>query len=185
MTAGSYNALVQQESSSAPDHRSEGRSNVFLAATLVTGESPIAVHIRNLSSHGVLIEGVPLPGVGARVRLLRGQLSAPGQVAWEGTGQAGIQLDCEIDVDKWVCRVGHSGQHRVDALISAVRSGEPVGDDLKPPPTQSLMEVSTALDQACARLAALAGLSVPMAEEVLRLDAIARSLRELASRSKS
>jgi len=162
----------------------EGRSNVFLAATLITGEAPVAVHIRNLSTHGVLIEGVPLPKVGARVRLLRGQLSALGQVAWEGTGQAGIRLDCEIDVDKWVRRVGHSGQQRVDAVISAVRSGGSVGVDLGPPPTESLMAISTALDQACARLAALAGMSVPIAEEVLRLDAIARSLRELASRPK-
>jgi hypothetical protein len=175
---------VRRESSSAADHRSEGRSNVFLAATLITGESPVAVHIRNLSTHGVLIEGVPLPKVGARVRLLRGQLSALGQVAWEGTGQAGIQLDCEIDVDKWVRRIGHSGQQRVDAVISAVRSGGPVGGDLRPPRTESLMAISTALDQVCARLAALAGMSVPVAEEVLRLDAIARSLRELASRPK-
>lgn len=176
---------MRRESSSAADHRSEGRSNVFLAATLITGESPVAVHIRNLSTNGVLIEGVPLPKVGARVRLLRGQLTALGQVAWEGTGQAGIKLDCEIDVDKWVRRVGHSGQQRVDAVISAVRSGGTVDDDLKSPPrTESLMAISTALDQVCARLATLAGMSVPIAEEVLRLDAIARSLRELASHPK-
>lgn len=167
------------------DHRSEGRSNVFLAATLITGESPVPVHIRNLSSHGVLIEGVELPDVGARVRLSRGQLSALGQVAWEGTGQAGIRLDCEIDVDKWVRRVGHSGQQRVDAVISAVRSGAPVDDHLASPPPESLVAISSALDQACARLAGLAGISVPMAEEVLKLDAIARSLRELAGRPKA
>lgn len=60
------------------DQRSEGRSNVFLTASLDTGAAQVAVRIRNIASRGMLIEASSLPAVGTRVTLVRGQLSAVG-----------------------------------------------------------------------------------------------------------
>ncbi|MGN6850655.1 MAG: PilZ domain-containing protein [Sphingomicrobium sp.] len=167
------------------DHRSEWRSNVFLTAVLVTSESSAPVHIRNLSPFGVLIEGAPLPSVGTRVRLLRGQLSAEGQLAWEGQGHAGVKFESAIDVNEWVRRVGNPGQQRVDAVICALRAGEHVHDETSDERSQSLAAISAALDESCARLCGFAGTSVLFGEEILKLDAIARSLRDMAMRPKA
>ena len=64
------------------DNRSEGRSNVFLAVSLKTGDRIIPVRVRNIASRGMLVEGVALPPIGTRVTLVRGDLSAAGQLAW-------------------------------------------------------------------------------------------------------
>jgi hypothetical protein len=91
------------------NNRPEGRSNVFLSATLDTEQASNAVLIRNLSCRGALIEGPIIPRVGAKLRLLRGSLSARGVLAWQGNSQGGINFDDQIDVSLWVERVGHAG----------------------------------------------------------------------------
>jgi hypothetical protein len=64
------------------NNRSELRSNLFLSAELVVGPAALPVRVRNLSPHGALVDGGSLPPAGASVRLVRGDLSAEGEIAW-------------------------------------------------------------------------------------------------------
>jgi hypothetical protein len=162
------------------DNRSQLRSNVFLAASLVAGAVPLPVRVRNLSGRGALVDGGSLPPAGARVRLLRGELSAEGQVAWSGQGHAGVRFAREIDVGEWVKRLGHPGQRRIDEAVAALRRNQPVGQsDAEPSP--SLGEICIALDAICERLAGSPAMTVEMAEELVKLDALSRALQQLAA----
>jgi hypothetical protein len=169
-------------SARAAEGRAEGRSNVFLTATLDSGGASTTVRIRNLSVHGALLDGPALPPVGTRVRLKRGRLSVAGHLAWEGEGQRGLKFDAEIDVASWVRRVGHSGQERIDGVLASLRSSGNVPPELEDgQQRESLPVISAALDQLCERLATMPGISVEFGEELLRLDSIAQSLRRLAT----
>ena len=160
------------------DNRTEGRSNVFLNATLDTGNKSTAVRIRNLSPRGALIDGPTLPSVGTRVYLCRGRLSALGELVWEAVGQAGITFHDKINVDDWVQRTSHAGQQRVDGVIAALRRAAPIPEALQAPPApESLASISAALNEVCERVAAMPDISVELGEELLKLDAIAHSLR--------
>jgi hypothetical protein len=176
-----YGQLVNRTAAMAADNRSEGRSNVFITATLDSGAGFTPVRIRNISPSGALVDGSSLPGVGTRVRLQRGRLSAAGALAWAGKGQCGVTFDREIDVPSWVQRVGHAGQRRVDQVVAALRTGVPA-PELHDGPTHSLAEISGALDEVCERLAKAPSLAVEMGDELVRLDTIAQSLRKLAER---
>jgi hypothetical protein len=167
---------------SESNNRSEGRSNVFLSATLDTGRATYPVRIRNLSTGGALIEGPSLPSVGVKVRLLRGSLTARGVLAWDGNGQGGISFDSPVDVRLWVQRVAHTGQQRVDTVLEAIRRSSVFLGDLEevPAPT-TLRTISAALDEVCERLSGTANMSLELAEDLLRLDAIAQSLRDVAT----
>ena len=164
------------------DHRKDGRSNVFLTATLDTGKGVTAVRIRNLSPRGALLDQASLPSVGTRVSLKRGKLIALGEVAWLARGQGGINFDRDIDVTSWVQRVGHSGQQRVDGVVAAIRNSGKVPSKLQTSSSDdSLPAISAALDQVCEMLASAPGMSVELGEELLKLDTIAQSLRRLAT----
>ena len=160
----------------------EGRANVFLTATLDERGKATAVRIRNISRRGALVDAPLLPPVGTRVRLMRGRLTAAGQLAWAGAGQAGLNFDCEIDVASWVQRAGNVEQQRVDGVLAALRSG-------RPPPAQlqesqraaSLEAISAALDQVCDRLAQTQRIPAEFGEQLVELDALAQALRELAT----
>ena len=166
------------------DHRSEGRSNVFLTATLggVGGQAP--VRIRNISPHGALIQGSGLPPVGSKIRLTRGRLSVAGELAWEGSGHAGLNFDSAIVVADWVKRSGHEGQQRVDQIFTALQTSEKVPKALQSEKTsESLAEVSARLDALCERLAYQPNMSLELGEELIKLDAIAQILRGLVATS--
>jgi hypothetical protein len=164
------------------DLRSEARSNVFLAATLQAGAESRPVRIRNISPKGALIDGADLPSPGTRVRLLRGQLSALGELTWCKGIQAGLTFDGRVDVDSWVDRRGPRGQQRVDAVVAALRSTGTVPDELADSgPPESLAVISAALDQLCERFASNADMSMEYAEDLLKLDCIAQSLRRIAT----
>jgi hypothetical protein len=148
---------------------------------LETGQASNAVRIRNLSCRGALIEGPIIPRVGAKVRLLRGSLSARGVLAWQGNSQGGVNFDDEIDVSLWVRRVAHAGQQRVDAVIDAIRRRRTNPDHLQNEPAkETLTTISADLDELCERLSGTANMSVEFAEDLLRLKAISHSLRNLA-----
>jgi hypothetical protein len=162
------------------NNRSQARSNVFLTASLIAGTVPFAVRVRNLSTRGALLDGTSLPTAGARARLVRGELGVDGHIAWQSNGQAGMRFSGEIDVGAWVKRIGHAGQQRVDETITALRRDQP------PPAVcraqaPSLAAISAELDAICERLAAWPSLTVEMGEEVVRLDALARKLQQLAN----
>ena len=162
------------------EQRGGVRSNVFLAATVNWGTQRLAVRIRNMSPSGALIDGDALPEVGAKVRLLRGSLSAVGSVAWAANGQAGLNFDSKLNVRSWTERVGHSGQQRVDSIVGAVRSGRLPAARAIGPADHSLAVLSSALDQICERLASDPAVMVDLGEEMIKLDIIAEALREHA-----
>jgi hypothetical protein len=164
------------------DHRSEGRSNVFLTAVLNLGAATIAVRIRNLSPYGALIEASSLPPVGSQVRLIRGQLQVSGELAWHSAGQGGLNFVRNIDVPQWVKNVGHGGQQRVDGAIAALRgSGRMRAEPGEAEGLESIAAISGALDRVCDELSAIPNMSIDLGECLLRLDSIAQALRCLAT----
>lgn len=162
------------------DRRAEGRSNVFLSATLQAGADQYAVRIRNISSHGALIDGAKFPGQGTKVCLSRGILTVAGQLAWQDGHYGGITFDTQIDVDSWTQRTGHRGQQRVDMLVTALKRSEPVPEHLEAAMPTSLAQMSAELNEVCERLANLPGMSATLAEELVRLDSLAQRLGAFA-----
>ena len=165
------------------DNRSQGRSNVFLAASLVCGAGQLPVRIRNLSQAGALLDGGSLPPAGSKARLVRGRLSADGEIAWVAQGQAGMRFTGEIDVAAWVARVGHPGQQRVDAAIAAHRRDEPFPASVQAGEPSSLAAISEELNAICNRLAASPSIVAELGEELVKLDALASALQQLAGRA--
>jgi hypothetical protein len=164
------------------DPRSAGRSNVFLAAVLHGGAAPAPVRIRNISPTGALIEGASLPPEGTAIRLVRGDLSGNGELAWSSAGNAGIRFVDAVDVASWVRRVGHSGQQRVDRVVAALRRpGSLPADAQTGGRLDSLRSISTALDEVCESLAATANMSLELGEQLIKLDSIAQALRRVAT----
>lgn len=161
------------------DHRSQSRSNVFLSASLAAGDGTLPVRVRNLSARGALVDGASLPPAGAKIRLVRGALSADAVVAWQANGQAGIRFTGEINVVDWVSRPGHPGQQRVDDAFAALRQSRPFPCNGQGLP--SLDRIRSELDAICARIAASPGMTVELGEELVRLDALARTVDQLAT----
>ena len=161
--------------------RVASRSNVFLAATLYAQNKAVPIRIRNLSDHGAMLEGASLPGEGEKVQLQRGSLSATAQVAWQRDQFRGVWFDDPIEVAFWVKAVGHSGQRRVDMVLSALRQ-KPVRQPHTLPSAGSpdaLTTLGAELQGICERLAALPNMSVQLAEELLKLDGVAQSLMKV------
>jgi hypothetical protein len=164
------------------NHRSQPRSNVFLDAVLVVGSAAHPVRLRNLSSRGALIEGASLPTEGSRVRVLRGELSAEGDIAWQEQGLAGLRFASEIDVERWVRRVGHRGQQRVDEAIAALRGHQNLRRGANGAMQPSIAEISIELDRICERLADAPPTGLAIAEELPKLNRLARQLQRLSGR---
>jgi hypothetical protein len=165
------------------NHRAQVRSNVFLAAALFAGESAIPVRLRNLSLRGALLEAPSLPPAGSKVRLVRGDLSAEGEIAWQKGGIAGLSFSEDIDVPQWVRRIGHRGQQRVDEALAALRAHKPARSVDDRQKSASLARMSAELDSICERLALFPEMNVDFAEELLKLDVLAQNLRRLSGRA--
>jgi hypothetical protein len=161
------------------NNRSSARSNVFLSAILDTGSQTAPIRIRNISSRGALIDGSNLPAVGAKLLLVRGSLSARGQVAWRNNDQAGISFDEAVNTSAWVARAGHAGQQRVDDIVAALRRSDELLPNSQVGHEQSLAELSVTLDEVCERLGNIREVAAAGGEELIRLDALAQTLRRL------
>lgn len=166
---------------SEAEHRSQNRSNVFLSASLLVGATSVSVRVRNMSRRGALLDGGSLPQSGAKVRLVRGELSVEGNIAWRREGQAGIRFTGEIDVASWVRKVGHPGQQRVDNAMAALRRNEAVADFESQKP--SLERISQELEVICDRLAGSPTITVEFGDELVKLDTLAQTLRQLAGKA--
>lgn len=166
------------------DPRTNPRSHVFLIAILSTGATSCAVRVRNLSAHGALLEGDNLPAEKRTVSLRRGSLATAGLIAWSRGRQCGIRFVEPIAVAEWVERAGPVGQQRIDATVAEFR--ESLGMWRNPAHSReadqhSLVEMSAALLNSCERLAALPDKSVELAEELLKIEAAARVLRDFGT----
>lgn len=111
-----------------PDFREQGRTNVFLAATLQSAAGCLPVRIRNLTPRGAMIEADSLPPTATAIVLRRGELNVAGQLVWVAGGKAGIGLGATISVRDWLAPIGSQEQQRVDGHLRAFRAGiQPVG----------------------------------------------------------
>ena len=124
-----------------------------------------------------------MPPVGAKVRLVRAHLKANGEIVWQEKNNCGIRFEAAINVVDWVQRAGHSEQQRVDGIVAAIRNSNPVPRELQQSleNSESLTTISKTLDQICERLARTPNMSIELGEELLRLDAIAQSLRKITT----
>lgn len=166
------------------DPRVDQRSHVFLMAVLTTGARSFPVRVRNLSVHGALLEGTKLPEAQDSVTLRRGSLAMTGKIAWVAGQLCGIHFTGPIQVDEWVDRAGPVGQQRIDAAVADFRHSSSVRRDPAPSsqraPQEKLSAMGTALLQVCERITELPGMSVELAEELLKIEATAHSLREMS-----
>lgn len=155
--------------------RKDVRSNVFLSAVLALRSGSRGVRVRNISRLGALLDGKGLPPKGTAVRLRRGDLCIAGQVAWQDGDNCGVCFDASIDLAPWLMRVGHSGQHRVDNVLAALRTGHELnaeqGDKV------GIDEISAELTRISEDLGDLPDLTMQLAEKVLQIDAVAQRLR--------
>ena len=134
-----------------------------------------------MSRNGALLDGGSLPPEGARVRLVRGELSAEGEIAWQHDGHAGIRFSGEVEVGAWVKKVGHTGQQQVDNVIAALRRNEPVLAS-PGPPAPSLERIGAELQAVCERLAGSPAMMVEFGEELVKLDTLAQTLQQFGRR---
>ncbi len=165
-------------SGGAEDSRANGRSNVFLTATLVAAGASGPVRVRNISAQGALLDGPNLPQKGAAVHLRRGSLSAEGEVAWQEHDRCGVRFNADVEVEHWVRRVGHSGQEQVDTIIAELpESSARTFAETLTHSDNSLDAISADLTAACERIVNLPDLVAAHPDEMLRLDAISQRLR--------
>ena len=162
-----------------PNKRGEGRANVFLSAVLDTGTQTLPIRIRNISAHGALIDGPNIPAARVQVLLVRGSLNASGQIAWRENDQAGISFDQAVNPSAWVAKAGHPGQQRIDDIVAAIKRSDPHPQNSFED-EQSLKELSATLDEICDRLGTIPEITVALGEELVRLDAVAQSLRRIS-----
>jgi hypothetical protein len=84
-------------------------------------------------------------------------------------------------VEQWVKRIGHTGQQRVDRTVAMLRLGQRPLANATMEPRLSLAEISGELDAICERLADAPTMSVELAEQLLRLNVVARNLQQISA----
>ncbi|HJR82830.1 MAG TPA: hypothetical protein VJ775_02780 [Sphingomicrobium sp.] len=148
-------------------------------ATIGAGTTSNPVKVRNLSVHGALLEGAALPPTGTAACLRRGRLQVEGIIAWRDRTHCGIRFESAVDVDEWVRRVGAGDQQKVDAAIADIRAGSVSQSTLFSARSRRnvLAGASAELLQISERIAAMPGMSIELAEELMKLEALAHSLK--------
>jgi hypothetical protein len=159
--------------------RSSPRSNVFLTAALAAEGASRPVRIRNLSINGALLEGHDFPEEGRKAQLRRGSLCVQGEIAWQNGKYCGLRFDHTILVQEWVKRAGSESQLRIDATIAQLRSGAD-SHWLERPFDRviSVKSIGDELLQICDRIALLPNMSLELAEDLMKIEALARLLEQ-------
>ena len=105
------------------DGRTEARTNLFLAATMLAAGSASAVTIRDLSPIGAQVESLIFPEVGSAITLARGRLSVPGHVSWSTKRRCGLHFATRISVVEWMANPINQELQRVDRAVAIVKAG--------------------------------------------------------------
>jgi hypothetical protein len=96
---------------------------MFLAAVLKGDGFSAPVRIRNMSGTGALVEGAAAPGRGSSVRLIRGSLMIPAQVAWSVAARCGLSFASTVSVQEWLAPPSNREQKRVDDTFRVMKAG--------------------------------------------------------------
>ena len=83
------------------ESRAAARTNLFLAATLVSAGAGHPVKIRDLSATGARIETSLALEVGAAVTLVRGGLRVDAHVGWHAARFCGLSFAAPVSVEDW------------------------------------------------------------------------------------
>lgn len=124
------------------NRRLHPRTNLFVAASIITERLRAAVRLRNISQAGALVEGGELPGVGDAFCLRRGDLAVRGQVVRRDAKSAGLSFDQPTDPTDWL-PTSESGQQRVDRIVHEARDLYP---NARPSPAFLAVKKSHAAD---------------------------------------
>ncbi len=89
-------------SHSGVESRAAARTNLFLAATLISAEAGHPVKIRDLSATGARIETSLALDVGTAVTLVRGGLRVQARVGWHATRFCGLSFAAPVSTDDWM-----------------------------------------------------------------------------------
>lgn len=129
------------------EHRHDTRTHLFVVATLCWGTGTEAVHVRNMSSKGALIEAKVLPKLGSLVVLKRGSIEASARVAWTAARRAGLTFGGMVNVPDWMAKRANSHQHRIDEIVSQLKSEEGLPDKEELGPSSGLAGPSDTHEQ--------------------------------------
>ena len=170
--------------------RTSPRTNLFLSALLETHAGRLAVRIRNLSETGALVAGEFVPEAGTDAILRRGELEAPGCMAWAKNGRGGLRFHGRIDLAAWLPTGTQVQQQAVDRMIGEVRSAprttsaertaRPPDDVLRARIAEELQSVARALELAGRELAKQPLVVARHGLELQKLDLSAETLVQLA-----
>ena len=115
--------VMHASTENAGDRRAEGRSSLYLAASLYSDGASHPARIRNISTTGALVESATAFAPGGLVQLVRGSLIVHGLVAWTASGKMGLRFSGSIDVMLWRKTVSNAEQQRVDDIVRLVKAG--------------------------------------------------------------
>ena len=126
-----------QDSSSkrAVEARAAARTNLFMAATLISADASHVVKIRDLSEIGARIEtSLPIE-VGAAVTLVRGTLSVHARVGWHAQRFCGLNFASPVSVQDWIASPVNAEREAVAPLaeleiVGTARNAESPGEEL-------------------------------------------------------
>ena len=172
-----------------PDEsRTDPRANVFLMAVLSTPGGSHPVRVRNLSSHGALLEADDLPAEGTAAVVRRGSLEVAGEIAWSSDHHCGIRFDRAIRVGEWIERAGPAGQQRIDAAVAEFRKAPSAPSKFvilegEVPRAGSLGRITAEMMKLTERMAGMPDMSIEIAEELLKIEAAVRRIDMHAARS--
>ena len=173
------------------EHRLEGRSNIFVIATLYTSGGSTPVRVRNLSGNGALVEANALPPPGSPIRLSRGSLTIPGEIIWVAGPKAGLHFSARVAVLDWLPNGKRaSGQQLVDEVVHQARLGaiqKTTALDPQaicqgtPGATDELLRLRDLLERAGEELAADSSVAARHMMALQLIDGVAQALATLAA----
>lgn len=89
----------------------ESRRPVLLRASLRAGVRDRVAYVKNVSSHGMMIEARPAPHVGQTVEIGVGRVLVIGRIVWQSGDRFGIYSRNPIDVSA-LLKARHDGEER-------------------------------------------------------------------------
>ena len=165
------------------EKRAEDRFSLFVVASLHSPRGGGMVRIRNISRHGMLIEGDVIPAPGTMIELRRGTMGVAGEIVWQRAGKAGVHVSAPTDVSLWLPTA--SNQRQVDHAVQIIKATGPGPAQGAPQHAsficaQDMANTADLLDDLADALSNDEGVLFNYATKLQALDIAAQLLRKLA-----